>query len=151
MIELLTILTASLPLVELRGAIPLAIENGVHPMKAYLLGVIGNILPIPFVLFFLEELEKKLRIISIFDRFFNWLFTRTRKKAKGKIDKYGTLGLLPFVAIPLPMTGAWTGVAIAYIFGIEFKKALLAISLGVAIAGIVVTAVTLGIFSISLL
>ena len=70
---------------------------------------------------------------------FNWLFARTRKKVKGKLEKYGVAGLILFVAVPLPVTGAWTGCAAAHVFGIPLRKALPAVMLGILMAGVVVT------------
>jgi uncharacterized membrane protein len=77
------------------------------------------------------------------DRFFEWLFARTRKRS-GALEKYGAIGLVLFVAIPLPVTGAWTGSAAAFLFGIPFRKAFPIILLGVMIAGGLVTAAVLG-------
>lgn len=141
----MVLLVSALPVVELRGAIPLAIGKGISPAEAYFLAVIGNLLPVPFLLFFLGEAEKRLRRFPIFDTSFEWLFLRTRRKANEKIRKYGALGLIPFVAIPLPVTGAWTGALASYIFGIELRYALPCIAVGVSIAGIIVTLSCLGV------
>jgi uncharacterized membrane protein len=136
----------ALPVSELRGAIPVAIGiYGMTPGEAYLISVIGNLLPIPILLQFLGDAERILRRLRPFDIFFEWLFARTRRRTGEKIKKYGALGLIPFVAIPLPVTGAWTGVAAAYVFDIKFRYAFPAIFLGVLIAGIVVLTAALGI------
>ncbi len=148
--EIAVVVTAMLPFGELRGAIPLALlVYEMNPVKAYVLAVIGNIIPVIPLLIFLEPVEQRLRHISIFDSFFDWVFTRTHARTNEKIQKYGAIGLVPFVAIPLPVTGAWTGVAAAYIFGIKFKHAFAAISLGVMIAGVIVTLATMGILQIA--
>jgi uncharacterized membrane protein len=87
-----------------------------------------------------------LRRYSIFDRFFNWLFARTRRY-DSKIEKYGALGLAPFVAIPLPVTGAWTACAVAFVFGIRCRYAFAAILAGVIIAGLIVTLSCMGVWA----
>ncbi|NOZ82252.1 MAG: small multi-drug export protein [Euryarchaeota archaeon] len=143
--EVVVLIVAALPFSELRGAIPLALSYGMSPAKSYLLGVAGNLLPVPVLLLFLGRVERMLRRFSVFDRFFTWLFARTRRRSGASIEKYGALGIVPFVAVPLPVTGAWTGTAIAYVFGIPFRYAFPAISAGVAIAGVVVTLSSLGV------
>lgn len=146
--RIMVLLVAMLPFSELRGAIPLAIKvYGLTPIEAFILGVVGNIIPVIFLLFLLGPLEKRLRIIKVFDMFFDRLFHRTRKKHSERIDRYGALGLVTFVAIPLPITGAWTGVAAAYVFDIKKRYAFPAIVAGVLLAGIVVTLATLGVIN----
>jgi uncharacterized membrane protein len=105
------------------------------PLEAYLLSVLGNLLPVLPLLSLLENLEKSLRRFSFADRFFDWLFERTRRRAQGDLQRYGTVGLALFVSIPLPVTGAWTGCVAAYLFGIRRRNAFLAIGLGVCLAG----------------
>jgi len=132
-------LTSMIPIVELRGALPLAINLFHIPWhKAFLISFIGNILPVPFILLFLKPITDLLCKIELFKRFFDWLFSRTRKKS-AIIEKYEELGLLIFVAIPLPGTGAWTGALLAYLMALDFKRSILFISLGVFIAGVIVT------------
>ena len=82
--------------------------------------------------------------MGILDVFFNWLFRRTYHRHNAMYERYGTIALALFVAIPLPVTGAWTGCAAAFVFGIQFRHALLAILAGVLIAGTIVTTITLG-------
>ncbi len=140
-----TILLSATPISELRGAIPIAIGvYGMDPVETYILAVIGNMLPVIPLLLFLDPVSTYLRRFKIGDMFFSWLFTRTHHKHSGRFEKYGTFALTIFVAIPLPVTGAWTGCAAAFVFGIKFRHALLAISAGVMIAGVIVTAFTLG-------
>lgn len=147
--ELVVVAIAALPISELRGAIPLALKMyGMSPLESYVLGVLGNLLPVPVLLLFLGRAERYLRRFACFDRFFTWLFSRTRRRTQAGIEKYGALALVLFVAVPLPVTGAWTGVAAAYVFGIEFRYAFPAISLGVLIAGVVVTLASLGAVSV---
>lgn len=148
--ELVVIFISMVPVSELRGAIPVATQfYGMDPGKAYFLSVIGNTIPVIPLLLFLGIVERFLRAhFRIFDIFFTWLFERTRNRVGENVKKYGALGLIPFVAIPLPVTGAWTGVAAAYVFGIKFKHAFPAIFLGILIAGVIVTLTTLGVKSL---
>ncbi len=144
-----TILLSATPISELRGAIPIAIGvYGMDPVETYILAVIGNMLPVIPLLLFLDPVSTYLRRFKIGDMFFSWLFTRTHHKHSERFEKYGTFALTIFVAIPLPVTGAWTGCAAAFVFGIKFRHALLAISAGIMIAGVIVTAFTLGGISI---
>jgi uncharacterized membrane protein len=136
------ILISMLPIVELRGAIPVALGvYNMNPWMVFPLAVIGNMIPVPFILLFFGYAEKYLRKYKSFDKFFDRLFEKTRERADEKIKKYETLGLLVFVAVPLPFTGAWTGALIAYLFGLKFWKSVFIIFMGVIIAGFIVTAV----------
>lgn len=148
-----TILLSALPFSELRGTIPIAIGiYGLDPLTAYFLAVIGNMLPVIPLLLYLDPVSRYLRRFKMWDVFFSWLFTRTKRKHSKRFERYGTIALTIFVAIPLPVTGVWTGCAAAFVFGIKFQHALLAIFAGVIIAGIIVTALTLaGINAISLI
>jgi uncharacterized membrane protein len=140
---LAVLLVAMLPIFELRGAIPLGI-NFYHMVwyQAVIIAIIGNMLPIFLILLLLDKIASLLSRIRIFERFFTWLFNRTRKKSK-IIEEYETIGLMLFVAIPLPMTGAWTGAIAAFLLGLKYIDALLAIFLGVLIAAVVVTTISL--------
>ena len=138
-----TVFIAALPIAELRGAIPVAIGvYGMDPLKAYMLAVIGNMLPVVPLLLFLESGSNYLRRWVLWDVFFNWLFTRTYHRHNTRFERYGTITLLLFVAIPLPVTGAWTGCAAAFVFGIRFGHALAAIFGGVLLSGVIVTVFT---------
>ena len=140
-------IVSALPVAELRGALPLALYYGMSFSKAYWLSVLGNIAIIAPVLVLLEPVSRRLRKFRIWARFFDWLFERTRKRAD-TVQKYEALGLALFVAIPLPITGAWTGVVAASLFKIRFRYAFVAIACGVMIAGfIVLTLCRLGILS----
>ena len=142
--ELAVFLTSMLPVIELRGALPLAINVfNISWPKAFLIAYIGNLIPAPVILWLLGPVVKLLSKIEIFNRFFTWLFERTRKKSSKVIEKYEEIGLMAFVAIPLPGTGAWTGALIAFLFGLDFKKSLLIIAIGVLIAGVIVTTLCL--------
>lgn len=142
------LLLAAAPISELRGAIPLAITYGFSPISAYILGVIGNIIPIIILLKYLGPISEFLsKNFKIFDKFFKWLFERTRSKHCRQIEVWGALALVSFVAIPMPLTGAYTGVAAAFIFCIPPKKSLSLIFTGILIAGLIVTLSTVGFLS----
>lgn len=132
-----------LPISELRGGIPLASHLGLPLWKAYLTAVTGNLLPVIPLLLSLNKLSEVFSRTRMGERFFAWLFKRTRRRA-AMIEKYEAIGLMLFVAIPLPTTGAWTGCVAAVLFRIRFKYALPAIIGGVLIAGIVVSLLTYG-------
>ncbi len=137
------ILIAASPIAELRAAIPLAILIFDFPWyHALLLAIIGNLLPVPFILLFLDTATRLLGKIAFFKRILDWLFERTRRRGR-IIERYKRIGLVLFVAIPLPVTGAWTGSLAAVLFGVSFKHAFLSIFAGVIIAGIIVTCLTL--------
>ena len=134
-------LLAMTPIGELRAAIPMGVAvYGLNWLAVLFVAVIGNLLPVVFLLLFLkpvsEALSKKSKLAR---KFFDWLFQKTLKKAKYLKEKKSTYwALLAFVAVPLPMTGGWTGALIAFLFGLPFKKAFRAIAGGVALAGIIV-------------
>jgi len=143
---LTVIFVSALPIGELRAGIPLALTAyNMKPIWAYLLGVIGNIIPVILLLLFLERLTKLLSKISLFSRFLHWLFAYTRMRQEANFKRFGAAALVLFVAIPLPATGAWTGSLLAHIFGVQFKYAFPLITLGVMLAGLLVTLSTLGI------
>ena len=145
--ELITVIVAMLPIAELRGSIPVALSFGMKPWSAFWLSIIGNMIPVVPVLLFLGPLSKWLRRFKIFDKFFTWLFNRTEKNSE-PIQKYGFWGLAIFVGIPLPITGAWSGCAAAFLLQIKFWRAFFAILLGVLIAGSIVISASLGIIKL---
>ncbi len=137
---LITFLISMVPVVELRGAIPIGVAAGVEPWVACLLSVVGNLLPIPFILLFIRKIFEWMRR---YDRL-RPIVEKLEMRAAGKNDrvkKYEFWGLFLFVAIPLPGTGAWTGSLIAALMEMRMKRALPSIALGVITAGIVVTLV----------
>jgi len=145
--EISTILVAMLPIAELRVALPLAIGTyKLSLFSAFLWSFIGNMIPVFFILWFLEPVSEFLmRNSSFWRRFFKWLFERTRRRFKENSQRYGVIiALILFVAIPLPITGAWTGAVAAFLFGVPYRKAVLSIAVGVLIAGIIVSALYFG-------
>lgn len=146
--EIITVVLAALPISELRGAIPYAMTvGGMGWQKAFALSVVGNFLPVLPILLLLESVSNWLRRYPLWDRFFTWLFERTRRKGR-LVERFEALGLVLFVAIPLPVTGAWTGCVAAFLFKIPLKLALPAIFCGIMIAGTVVTLASLGFITI---
>lgn len=144
---LVTIILAMAPVSELRGAIPYAITVGKIPwQEAYIISVIANFIPVIPILFLVGPLSEFLRRWRVFDRFFDWFFARARRKGK-LIGRFEAIGLMLFVAIPLPVTGAWTGSVAAFLFGVPKKVAIPAIFAGICIAGVVVTLASLGVIS----
>jgi len=136
--------TSMIPWWEGRYAIVMAMAHfGWEWWQALPLVIIGNMLPIPFILLFFKYIEKWLRNFKSWSRLMDWLFAKTRKRADAKIKRYEHLGLLLFVAIPLPFTGAWTGALIAYLFDLKFKRSILTIFVGVVIAALVMVVLTL--------
>jgi uncharacterized membrane protein len=140
---LVVIIIAALPVVELRGAIPVAINIlDLSWVAAFSLALLGNMLPVPFILRLLNWLACNLGRHPFFKRLFNWIFTRTRARS-GVIAKYQKMGLALFVAVPLPLTGAWTGAIAAVLLGLPFRDSMVYIFLGVVMAGIIVTILSL--------
>lgn len=147
---LLTFGTALLPVLEVRGAIPVGIANGLNAWTAYIVGVVGNMLPIPFLILLTRKIIEWLKKHNILVKFTTWLEQKGNEKGK-KVEEYSFLGLLIIVAIPLPGTGAWTGALVASLLDMRLKNALPAITIGVLIAGGIVMAVTFGVISASAL
>ena len=142
-IILKAILLSMLPIAELRGGIPYAIANDVNPFLAYFICVGSNILAFPIVFLFLEFLHPLFLKASIYQNLFDKFVLKTRKKLETKIKKYGFWGLMLFVMIPLPVTGAYTGSIAAWLFNIPKRKAFISVVLGVIISGIIVTTIWL--------
>ena len=138
------IILGMLPVSELRGAIPYGILNtGLSTPVVFVLAVAANMLVIPLVFFLLDFLHPLFIRIGPYAFLFDKFVKRTRKKAVRYTEKYGWIGLMLFVAIPLPVTGAYTGTLAAWLLGIDRKRAMLALSLGVLTAGAIVTAVVI--------
>ncbi len=132
------------PVSELRGAIPLGILlYDFDWLLCYILCCIGNFLPVPFVLFFIERIIDWSKTTKHFARFGLFLERKAAKNAD-KVNRYGFFGLMLFIAIPLPMTGAWTGTLVAALTGMKPKRALLSCLFGILIAGAIVTLICTG-------
>lgn len=142
-----TLLIATLPVAELRLALPLALTvTELNFWSAYFWSVVGNIIPAILIIYLLEPLSNWIISLGGWPKqFIDWLFNRTRRKTTDKIRLYGEIALVLFVAIPLPFTGAWTGSIAAFLFNIKPRVALPLIFLGVLIAGLIVGMTTIGI------
>lgn len=143
-----TLMMAMVPVVELRGAIPLGLALGLEPAACYAAAVIGNCIPIPFIILLIEHVFALVRKISAK---FGALVDKLERRAAEKSDvvqKYALWGLVILVAIPLPGTGAWTGSLVAALMNIPLGKSGPACVLGVIIAGIIVMAVSTGVIAV---
>lgn len=145
---IMTFLVSMVPVIELRGAIPLGVLNGLDVGTAMIVSIVGNLVPVPFIIIFIRKI-------------FKWMQTKSKAlakvvhkmeekadKRKDQVLKYEFWGLLLLVAIPLPGTGAWTGALVAAMLDMQLKRAFPAIFLGVVTAGIIVTIATYGVASI---
>ena len=143
--ELCVFLCSMLPIIELRGAIPMAFAMGLPWWQAYLISVVGNLLPVPFILLLINIVINWMASskVKFFNKIANFLLNRVEKKRE-RIEKYSFWGLCFFVAVPLPVTGAWTGSLVAAVIGMKPWKAFLSALLGVLIAGAVVTLIVYG-------
>lgn len=144
----MTFLISMVPVIELRLGLPYGLLAGLTLPQATISAILGNLLPVPFIIFFIRAIFRWLRkYVPRMDRFISKLENRAQKK-EGTIEKYGLLGLILLVAIPLPGTGAWTGSLVAALFNIQPKKAIPCVIIGVCIAAIIMITVTkLGIFA----
>ena len=132
-----------LPLIELRGGLIAAALLNVTFIKAFIICYVANILPIPFILLLIKAILNWMGNTKVFKGIVNWLNNKVERK-KGRIEKYGYYGVLLFVGIPLPGTGAWTGALIATMLGMEKKKTFIYIMLGVLLAGIIMSILSYG-------
>ena len=144
--ELCVLFCSMIPIIELRGAIPMGAVFGMPWYVTYLLSVIGNMLPVPFILLFIKAVITWMTNskIKFFHKIADFLNKRVEKR-RDKIERYSFWGVCLFVAVPLPVTGAWTGSLVAAMIDMKFWKALLSCLIGVMIAGVVMTLISYGI------
>jgi uncharacterized membrane protein len=143
-----TLIMGMTPVVELRGAIPFGLALGLDPLTCYIAAVLGNCIPIPFIILFIEHVFRLMRKLS---PKFGALVDKLEQRADEKSDvvqKYALWGLVILVAIPLPGTGAWTGSLVAALMNIPLRKSGPACVLGVLIAGVAVMAISTGVIAI---
>ncbi len=140
----MTFLVAMAPVLELRGAIPLGVAGGLTPLAAMVIAIAGNMVPIPFLILFIRRIFNWLKTHSRLRLLVERLEARATEKSQ-LVLRYAWVGLCILVAIPLPGTGAWTGALVAAVLDMRLKKALPAITLGVTIAGFIVTCLTFGV------
>ncbi len=147
---LVGILLSALPIVELRGGIPFTIAQNINPVIALIACTLANIIVIPIVFLFLNYIHDFFLKFNPYKKTFN-IFLKKLRKRKEKVEKnyqtFGIIALTLFVAVPLPVTGAWTGALIAWLLNLNKRKSFLAIALGVIIAGIIVTLIATGIIN----
>ena len=141
-----TLVTAMLPILEIRGAIPVGVASGLDPWLAFAVGFVGNMLPIPILILLTRKVIEWLKKHNMLVKLTAWLENKGSKGAQ-KVQKYSFWGLFILVAIPLPGTGAWTGALVASLLDMRLKRALPAIAMGVASAGLIVLLVTYGVIS----
>lgn len=142
-------LVSMVPIVELRGAIPIAVGMGLPLVPSYILAVIGNMIPVPFIYFFARKLLEWGKDKPVIGRFFTFCLEKGKaggEKLQQKAGRGLFWALLIFVGIPLPGTGAWTGTLAASLLDIGFKKSVVAVMLGVLLAGIIMGLVSAGAF-----
>ena len=145
---LMTIFISMVPVIELRGAIPIATAHGLNFWVAIVCSIIGNLIPVPFIIIFIRKIFELMRKWSVkLDKLVTKLEDRAQKKSD-VVLKYAFWGLVVLVAIPLPGTGAWTGALVAAMLNMRLRKAFPAIALGVLIAAVIVSVVTYGGFMI---
>jgi len=144
--ELTVMLTAALPIIELRGAIPVGISLGLSPIHAFVLSFIGSMIPVPIILFTIRPIFNYLKKTKLFNKLVHKITDKSLNKS-AKIKKYGAWGLMLFVAIPLPGTGVWTGSLIAALLNMRFKWAFPAIFFGNLVAGMLIMGVSNGVIN----
>lgn len=147
-IEFAIMFMAMLPVIELRGAIPLGISMGLSPIHSATISYLGSIVPVPIILFGIRPIFSFLRKNRFLRKIIDKIIRNSSVKNSGKIKKYGTLGLVILVAIPLPGTGVWSGSLAAALMNIRFKRAFPAILLGNAIAAIAIMSLSHGVSSV---
>lgn len=141
--ELVVFLLAMSPVSELRGALPVAINvHHISAWQAYGLAVVGNLAVVPILLLGLKRILKMISKVGVGENFSDWLMRYAEKRSR-RVKRYEKFGLMSFVAIPLPITGAWTGSLVACVLGMGFWEAFIPIALGVLMAGVIVTSLCL--------
>jgi len=148
---ILVFFVSMVPIVELRGAIPIAVGLGLNKIISYIIAIIGNMVPVPFIYMFARKFLEWGKDKKIIGKFCTWCLTKG-ERAGNKLEKkskYGVfIGLLLFVGIPLPGTGAWTGTLAASFLDLDFKKAVIAVMGGVVLAGIIMMCISFGVFEV---
>ncbi len=143
--EIIVFIISLMPILELRGGLIAASLLGLDPVRSYIIAIVGNVIPVPFILLFINAILDWMRNSKV--KFFNsvvaWLDKKVDKH-KGQIEKYGLLGLVLFVGIPLPGTGAWTGCLIASVLHMDRKKCFIAAMIGVFLASIIMMLFSFG-------
>ncbi|MDO4979229.1 MAG: small multi-drug export protein [Candidatus Saccharibacteria bacterium] len=148
---LLVFLISMLPIVELRGAIPVGVGMGLDELITYIVALIGNMLPVPLIFLFARKVLVWGKDKKFTKKFFSWCLKKGEnlgKKLTSKIGRSTYFALFLFVAIPIPGTGAWTGTLAASILNLDFKKTTIAVLAGVLTAGLIMMAISFGLFNV---
>ena len=141
--ELIVFIISLMPILELRGGLIAASLLNLDPIRSYIISIIGNIIPVPFILWLINSILDWMRKSKRLSKVAKWLDKKVDKH-KGQIEKYGFWGLVLFVGIPLPGTGAWTGCLIAAVLEMDRKKAFIAAMIGILIASIIMMIISFG-------
>lgn len=141
--ELVVFMISLMPILELRGGLIAASLLNLDPVKSYIISIIGNVLPVPFILWFINSILDWMRKNKRMSKVAKWLDEKVEKH-KGQIEKFGFWGLVLFVGIPLPGTGAWTGCLIAAVLEMDRKKAFIAAMIGIFMASIIMMFISFG-------
>ncbi len=142
--QLMVFIISLMPILELRGGLIAAALLGLKPVESYIISIIGNIIPVPFILWFINRILDWMRKGKRLSKVAKWLDKKVDKH-KGQIEKYGFWGLVLFVGIPLPGTGAWTGCLIASVLEMDRKKSFIAAMIGIFIASIIMMLLSFGV------
>ncbi len=144
--EILVFIISLMPILELRGGLLAAALLGMNPVTSYIISIIGNIIPVPFILLLITKILAWMRKskVTLFNKVANWLDEKVEKH-KGQIEKFGYLGVILFVGIPLPGTGAWTGSLIASVLELDKKKTFISVMIGIFMASIIMMLLSFGI------
>ncbi len=147
--ELCVLFCSMIPIIELRGAVPMGAVFGMPWWQTYILSILGNMLPVPFILLLIKKIIQWMSQsrVKFFNKIANFLLRKVEKRRAG-IEKYSFWGVCLFVAIPLPVTGAWTGSLVAAMIDMKFWKALLSCLLGVMISGAIMSIISYGVAAI---
>lgn len=145
---IIVFLISMVPLIELRGAVPYAVAVGLPTIPSYIIAVIGNMLPVPFIFLFARKVLEWGKDKKYIGRFFSWCLRKGEKggaELQSKAGKGLYVALLLFVGIPIPGTGAWTGTLAASFLNLDFKKSVVAVMAGVVLAGIIMLVASFGV------
>ena len=144
--EILVFIISLMPILELRGGLLAAALLGLDPLPSYIISIIGNVLPVPFILLLITKILAWMKNskVKFFNKIANWLDEKVEKH-KGQIEKYGYWGVVIFVGIPLPGTGAWTGSLIASVLNMDRKKTFVAVLAGIVMASIILMILSFGV------
>lgn len=144
--QILVFVISLMPILELRGGLIAAALLGISPLQSYIICIIGNLVPIPFILFLINKILNWMRNSKHFNKMASWLDKKVEKH-KGQIEKFGYLGIVLFVGIPLPGTGAWTGSLIASVLEMDKKKTFLSVLVGVFMASVIMMIFSYGLLA----